>query len=123
MLRANAGVIKSRRYTMCFSNLSVLILQHIRECTMQYTRPATCKSCCVFATLNTYTACFHTSYLYLLLFQEIIKKPDRITASTHASHQVIGQSALLLFDLLSCFLTYYLMKIAYNSRVRMRTQY
>src|SRR5581483_5531913 len=104
---------------MGIHNLSILILQQITQCTVQYSGAACYQCCCMLSRFHACAACLDTDELDLLCIRERIAYTDCVASPTDAGKNHIWQASHLLHNLIACLHTYDRLEVAHDTWIRM----
>ena len=84
MFRTDCRIIQPRRNGMCLRDLTIFILEDIREGTVQDSGSTSREARRVIAESRSAAPCFDADHLYLRISDEVVEQADRIAAAADA---------------------------------------
>ncbi|MBA7587842.1 hypothetical protein ES708_29887 [subsurface metagenome] len=99
---------------MCLPNLSVLVLENIRFCPMEYSYSACHQWSSVLPGLKSSPGCLHPNKPDILIVQKGIENANGITTTTDTGDDIVGQATQLIHNLLSSFPTDYHLEVTHH---------
>src|ERR1044071_2777426 len=106
---------------MCFSYLSLTVLQHITLAAVEHAHFAAQNRSRVFARPKSPARCLNPQHFDPLVVDEWVEKDHGVAAAPHTRHQIIRQPSFFFQNLPTRFLPDHGLKVPYNHWVRMRS--
>ena len=96
MLRPYRRIIQPRRNRMCLRDLPILVLQYVRECSLQNSGNSTAKTRRMLAQFRPASAGLDSNQPYIAILDEFVKRPNRIRSAAHARNHSRRHPSFLL---------------------------